>query len=265
MSKLTIHNLEASVENKKILNKLNLEVSSSEIHVIMGPNGAGKSTLSQAIMGYPKYKVDAGKIILDGEDITNMPVDKRAKKGLFLSTQYPAEIPGISNTDFLKTATKAISDENESLIKFIRRLEKNIDDLDMPKDMTSRSLNEGFSGGEKKKNEILQLKMLKPKIAILDEIDSGLDVDALTVVGENLKKEMQENTDLGLLIITHYNRLLKYIEPTHVHILVNGKIVKSGDKSLAQKIEKEGFKEYLDTPENKVTTTCPGSGVKNEQ
>lgn len=241
MQNLKIIDLHAEVEEKQILKGVNLEINSGEIHAIMGPNGTGKSTLASVIMGHPKYKVTNGQILLNGEDVLKMSVDQRAKAGLFLGMQYPTELSGITNSDFIRAASTAVNSEKESLIKYIRRLDANISDLKMNKNMTSRYLNEGFSGGEKKRNEILQLKMLNPKFAILDEIDSGLDVDALTVVGENLTAEMESRTDLGLLLITHYQRLLDHIKPTHVHIMLAGKIVKTGDFSLVSEIEHTGY------------------------
>lgn len=242
MQKLEIKNLHAMVENKEILKGLNLEINSGEVHAIMGPNGTGKSTLASVIMGHPKYIVTSGEILLNGEDVLAMSVDERARAGLFLGMQYPSEIAGITNSDFIRSASSAVNPERESLIKYIRRLDAKIEDLKMNKEMTTRYLNEGFSGGEKKRNEILQLKMLNPKFAILDEIDSGLDIDALTIVGENLTKELTERPDeLGLLLITHYQRLLDYIKPTHVHIMLGGKIVKTGDKELAKDLEINGY------------------------
>lgn len=270
MAKLKINNLYVEVEGKLIIKGLNLEINEGEIHAIMGPNGAGKSTLSQVIMGHPRYKIIDGDILLDGQSINNLEVDKRAKLGMFLSTQYPAEIPGITNSDFLRSATSNLLNDDESLIKFIRRLEGNVDLLNMPKEMVNRSLNEGFSGGEKKKNEILQLKMLKPKIAILDEIDSGLDVDALNIVGKNLYEEMETRKDeLSMLLITHYKRLLDLIKPTHVHIMVDGKIVNSGDYSLVKYIEDNGYDKYIvdkeseDEPKNKIGSCATSLGVNH--
>lgn len=244
MQTLIIKNLHANVDGKEILKGVNLTINSGEVHAIMGPNGTGKSTLSAVIMGNPKFEVTAGEIILNGENILDMEVDERAKAGLFLAMQYPAEIAGITNTDFIRSAIKAGGKIDETLIRYIRRLEGSIDDLKMRKDMANRYLNEGFSGGEKKRNEILQMKMLKPSFAILDEIDSGLDIDALTIVGENLTKEMAErNDELGLLLITHYQRLLNYIEPTHVHVMLGGRIVESGTYDLAKKLEVEGYEQ----------------------
>ncbi len=245
MKKLIIKDLHANVEGKEILKGVNLEINSGEVHAIMGPNGTGKSTLSAVIMGNPKYTVTSGSITIDGEEVLNMEVDERAKAGLFLAMQYPSEIAGITNSDFIRAAINSTSETKESLIKYIRRLEGSISDLKMDPGMSARYLNEGFSGGEKKRNEILQMKMLKPKFAILDEIDSGLDIDALTVVGENLTSEMAErNDELGLLLITHYQRLLDHIKPTHVHVMLDGRIVKTGGLDIVHTLETEGYDQY---------------------
>lgn len=245
MSKLRVKDIRAEVEGKEILKGVDLEINPGEVHVIMGPNGTGKSTLSSVIMGHPKYEVTSGEITLDGENVLEMEVDERAKAGLFLAMQYPSEISGITNSDFLRTAISNVSDEQESLVKYIRRLEGSIADLKMDKDMVNRYLNENFSGGEKKKNEILQLKMLDPKIAILDEIDSGLDIDALSIVGNNLTKQMEENKDhLGMLLITHYERILNYIKPTHVHVMLDGRIVETGGPELVDILESEGYDKF---------------------
>ncbi len=267
MSKLVIKDLYASVEGKQIINGLNLEIGSNEIHVIMGPNGTGKSTLTQVIMGHPKYTVDSGEILVDGENILDKSVDQRAKLGLFLSMQYPAEIPGITNSDFLRSSTSELGG-SESLIRFVRRLESNIDDLHMNKDMINRYLNEGFSGGEKKKNEILQMAMINPKFAILDEIDSGLDIDALNVVGNSLTKQMEASDDLSLILITHYQRLLDYIKPTHIHVMIDGKIVDTGDYTLAKKLEETGYDEYKkkygkEEEKNTIGACATAMGVNN--
>ncbi len=244
MSTLVIKNLYAEVEGKEILKGVNLEINSGEVHAIMGPNGTGKSTLSAVIMGNPKYEVTSGEILLDGENVLEMEVDERARAGLFLAMQYPSEISGITNSDFIRSAMKSSGKETGSLFKYIKKLEGSIEDLKMDKNMANRYLNEGFSGGEKKRNEILQMKMLEPKLAILDEIDSGLDIDALTIVGENLTKMIAERQDeLGLLIITHYQRLLNYIKPTHVHVMLGGRIVETGDLELALKLEEQGYEE----------------------
>ncbi|WOO88838.1 Fe-S cluster assembly ATPase SufC [Mollicutes bacterium LVI A0078] len=245
MQELVITNLHANVEGKEILKGVNLTIKSGEVHAIMGPNGTGKSTLSAIIMGHPKYTVTEGSIKLNGQEVLGMEVDERAKAGLFLGMQYPSEIAGITNSDFIRAAINSTSETKESLIKYIRRLDSAITDLKMDSDMTSRYLNEGFSGGEKKRNEILQLKMLKPKFAILDEIDSGLDIDALTVVGQNLTKEMEERSgEFGMLLITHYQRLLDHIKPTHVHVMLDGRIVKTGGSEIVERLEVEGYDRY---------------------
>lgn len=241
MSKLQIIDLHVSVEGKEILKGVNLELNTGEFHVVMGPNGTGKSTLAATIMGHYKYQVTSGQILLDGEDVLSMSVDERSRKGLFLAMQYPSEITGVTNSDFIKTAMHARLQEGETLplLKFIRSLDKACEELKMREDLPHRYVNEGFSGGEKKRNEILQMKLLKPKFAILDEIDSGLDVDALRIVGENVNDMKSEN--FGSLIITHYERLLDYIKADYVHILMNGVVVKSGGLELMEKVDKEGY------------------------
>ena len=241
MSKLQIIDLHVSVEGKEILKGVNLELNTGEFHVVMGPNGTGNSTLAATIMGHYKYQVTSGQILLDGEDVLSMSVDERSRKGLFLAMQYPSEITGVTNSDFIKTAMHARLAEGETLplLKFIRSLDKACEELKMREDLPHRYVNEGFSGGEKKRNEILQMKLLKPKFAILDEIDSGLDVDALRIVGENVNDMKSEN--FGSLIITHYERLLDYIKADYVHILMNGVVVRSGGLELMEKVDKEGY------------------------
>ena len=236
---LEIKDLRARVEEKEILKGVNLTIKTGEVHAIMGPNGTGKSTLSSIIMGSPKYQVLGGDILLDNESIMDKPVDERARRGLFLAYQYPQEVSGVTNSDFIRAAMKAKDGKPVSLFNFIKNYEKACDELKMPDDLAHRYLNEGFSGGEKKRNEILQMKMLKPKFAILDEIDSGLDVDALRIVGENVSNMVNE--DFGCLLITHYERLLDYIKPDFVHVMINGKIVKTGGKELIKKIDQEGY------------------------
>ncbi|PKR83905.1 Fe-S cluster assembly ATPase SufC [Heyndrickxia camelliae] len=240
-STLIIKDLHVEIEGKEILKGVNLEIKGGEIHAIMGPNGTGKSTLSSAIMGHPKYEVTQGSITLDGENVLEMEVDERARAGLFLAMQYPSEIAGVTNADFLRSAINARRGEgNEiSLMKFIRELDKKMEFLEMDPDMAQRYLNEGFSGGEKKRNEILQLMMLEPKLAILDEIDSGLDIDALKVVSKGINE--MRSSEFGCLIITHYQRLLNYITPDFVHVMMQGRVVKSGGPELAQRLEAEGY------------------------
>ncbi len=240
-STLTVKDLHVQIEEKEILKGINLEIKGGEIHAVMGPNGTGKSTLSSAIMGHPKYEVTSGSVSLDGEDVLDMAVDERARAGLFLAMQYPSEINGVTNAEFLRSAVNSRREEGDeiSLMKFIRTMDKQMEFLEMDPDMAQRYLNEGFSGGEKKRNEILQLMMIQPKIAILDEIDSGLDIDALKVVSKGINE--MRNEDFGCLIITHYQRLLNYITPDFVHVMMQGKIVKSGGPELAQRLEAEGY------------------------
>lgn len=240
-STLSIKDLHVEIEGKEILKGVNLEVKGGEIHAIMGPNGTGKSTLASSIMGHPKYTVTKGSITLDGQNVLEMAVDERARAGLFLGMQYPSEITGVTNSDFLRSAINARRGEgNEiSLMKFIKSMDKTMQFLDMDINMAQRYLNEGFSGGEKKRNEILQLMMLEPKIAILDEIDSGLDIDALKVVSKGINEMRGEN--FGCLMITHYQRLLNYITPDVVHVMMQGRVVKTGGTELAERLEAEGY------------------------
>ncbi|HCD4335989.1 TPA: Fe-S cluster assembly ATPase SufC [Staphylococcus aureus] len=240
-STLEIKDLHVSIEDKEILKGVNLTIKTDEIHAIMGPNGTGKSTLSSAIMGHPSYEVTKGEVLLDGVNILELEVDERAKAGLFLAMQYPSEITGVTNADFMRSAINAKREEGQeiNLMQFIKKLDKNMDFLDIDKDMAQRYLNEGFSGGEKKRNEILQLMMLEPKFAILDEIDSGLDIDALKVVSKGINQMRGEN--FGALMITHYQRLLNYITPDKVHVMYAGKVVKSGGPELAKRLEEEGY------------------------
>ncbi|HDC8496726.1 TPA: Fe-S cluster assembly ATPase SufC [Staphylococcus aureus] len=240
-STLEIKDLHVSIEDKEILKGVNLTINTDEIHAIMGPNGTGKSTLSSAIMGHPSYEVTKGEVLLDGVNILELEVDERAKAGLILAMQYPSEITGVTNADFMRSAINAKREEGQeiNLMQFIKKLDKNMDFLDIDKDMAQRYLNEGFSGGEKKRNEILQLMMLEPKFAILDEIDSGLDIDALKVVSKGINQMRGEN--FGALMITHYQRLLNYITPDKVHVMYAGKVVKSGGPELAKRLEEEGY------------------------
>lgn len=241
MSKLEIIDLHVGIDGKEILKGVNLEMNTGEIHAIMGPNGTGKSTLSETIMGNPKYEVLQGQIKLDGQNILEMPVDERARAGLFLAMQYPAEIQGVTNAEFMRAAINArrAEDDQISVMAFLKKLDQWMAFLDMTEEMSERYLNEGFSGGEKKRNEILQLMMIEPKFAILDEIDSGLDIDALQVVSKGVNE--MRGADFGSLIITHYQRLLNYIVPDYVHIMMGGKIVTTGDASLAKRLEDEGY------------------------
>ncbi|MFQ9633913.1 MAG: Fe-S cluster assembly ATPase SufC [Coprobacillus cateniformis] len=239
MSTLIIKDLHVEVGEKEILKGIDLTVNTGEVHAIMGPNGNGKSTLLSAIMGHPKYKVTQGSIELDGQDVLSMEVDQRSRAGLFLGMQYPQEIPGVTNSDFLKAAMNARLEKPVSLFKFIRTLDKNIEELDMDENLAHRYLNEGFSGGEKKRNEILQMKLLQPKFALLDEIDSGLDVDALRVVSEAINS--MRNDDFGCVMVSHYERLFELVKPTHVHVLVKGQIVMTGGYELVEKIDSEGY------------------------
>ena len=240
---LTIKNLHASVEDKEILKGLNLEVKAGEVHAIMGPNGAGKSTLSSVIAGKEDYEVTEGKILLEGEDIGELAPEERAHKGIFLSFQYPVEIPGVSVTNFIKTSInetrKAKGLEEMPANEMLKMIREKSELLEIDRKFLSRSLNEGFSGGEKKRNEIFQMAMLQPKLAILDETDSGLDIDALRIVANGVNKLKNENN--AVVVITHYQRLLDYIVPDFVHVLMDGKIVKSGGKELALELEERGY------------------------
>ena len=249
---LKINNLKVTTSDKVILNNFNLIINDGEVHAIMGQNGVGKSTLSRVIMGDANYKVINGEIIFNGDNLNVLSTDERAKKGIFLAMQYPMEIEGVSNQDFLRTAIGSINNKRIGLYDFILKCEKGADELSMNKDLIHRSLNVGFSGGEKKKNEVLQIKLLTPKFIILDELDSGLDVDSLRIVGENIKKYKDEYPNTSIMIITHHPKILEYLNPDFVHIMSNGKIVKTGDYSLAFDIEKNGYNNYLNN-ENVIT------------
>lgn len=248
MAKLEIKNLHVTVDTeqgvKEILKGVDLVINSGESHAIMGPNGSGKSTLAYTIAGHPKYTVTEGEILLDGEDVLEMSVDERARAGLFLAMQYPVEIPGVSVSNFLRTAKTAIAGEAPALRTWIKDVRQAMDSLKMDSSFTERNVNEGFSGGEKKRHEILQLDLLKPKIAVLDETDSGLDVDALKIVSEGVNRAKQEN-DFGLLLITHYTRILKYIKPDFVHVFVAGRVAEQGGPELADRLEAEGYDRYV--------------------
>lgn len=248
MTTLEIKNLHVSVVteqgSKQILRGVDLTINSGEIHAVMGPNGSGKSTLAYSVAGHPKYEVTDGSILLDGQDVLEMSVDERARAGMFLAMQYPVEVPGVSVSNFLRTAKTALSGEAPKLREWVGDLKEAMGNLRMDPDFTERNVNEGFSGGEKKRHEILQLELLKPKIAILDETDSGLDVDALKVVSEGVNRA-HENTNLGVLLITHYTRILRYIKPDFVHVFVAGKVAEQGGAELAERLENEGYDRYL--------------------
>ena len=248
MSKLEIRGLQVVVNTesgqKEILKGVDLTVNSGETHAIMGPNGSGKSTLAYSIAGHPKYEIIGGSVHLDGQDILEMSVDERAKAGLFLAMQYPVEVPGVSVSNFLRTAATALRGEAPNVRKWVGEVKDAMAALKMDPAFAERSVNEGFSGGEKKRHEIMQLELLKPKIAILDETDSGLDVDALKIVSEGVNRAKLEN-NLGVLLITHYTRILRYIKPDFVHVFANGRIVEEGGPELAEKLEEQGYEEYV--------------------
>ncbi|MEY4457741.1 MAG: hypothetical protein RIS25_334 [Actinomycetota bacterium] len=249
MSTLEIRDLHVSIDTeagtKQILNGVSLTINSGETHAIMGPNGSGKSTLAYTIAGHPRYTVDSGEILLDGENVLEMSIDERARAGLFLAMQYPVEIPGVSVSNFLRTAKTAIDGQAPSLRTWIKDVKQAMGDLKMDSSFAERNVNEGFSGGEKKRHEIVQLELLKPKFAVLDETDSGLDVDALKIVSEGVNR-VKANTDLGVLLITHYTRILRYIRPDFVHVFVAGRIAEQGGAELADRLEDEGYDRYLD-------------------
>ena len=248
MSVLEVKDLHVSVETeqgvKQILKGVNLTLPQGEIHAIMGPNGSGKSTLAYSIAGHPKYHVESGSVLLDGVEVLTMSVDARARAGLFLAMQYPVEIPGVRMGDFLRTAKTALDGEAPPLRPWLKQVASTMKDLRMDKSFGERNVNEGFSGGEKKRHEILQLELLKPKFAILDETDSGLDVDALKIVSEGVNRA-KANTGLGLLLITHYTRILRYIKPDFVHVFVDGKVAEEGGPELADRLEDEGYDRFL--------------------
>jgi Fe-S cluster assembly ATP-binding protein len=248
MSTLEIRNLQVTVETetgtKEILRGVDLTVASGETHAIMGPNGSGKSTLAYSIAGHPKYTVTGGTVTLDGEDVLAMKIDERARAGLFLAMQYPVEVPGVTVSNFLRTAKTAVDGEAPKLRTWVKDVKAAMADLRMDPAFAERNVNEGFSGGEKKRHEILQMELLKPRIAVLDETDSGLDVDALRVVSEGVNR-VKDNTDVGVLLITHYTRILRYIKPDFVHVFVDGRIVEEGGPELADRLEAEGYDRYL--------------------
>ncbi|HEX5510403.1 MAG TPA: Fe-S cluster assembly ATPase SufC [Actinomycetales bacterium] len=251
MSTLEIRDLHVSVggddageDAKEILRGVNLTVASGETHALMGPNGSGKSTLAYAIAGHPKYTVTSGTVTLDGEDVLAMSVDERARAGLFLAMQYPVEVPGVTVSNFLRTAKTAIDGKAPNLRQWLKDMRGAMSDLKIDSAFAERNVNEGFSGGEKKRHEILQLELLKPRFAVLDETDSGLDVDALKVVSEGVNR-VRENTDLGILLITHYTRILRYIKPQFVHVFVDGRIVEEGGPELADELEENGYDRFV--------------------
>jgi Fe-S cluster assembly ATP-binding protein len=239
MAELEIKGLTVEVEGKQILKGLDLSVAKGETHALMGPNGSGKSTLAYAIMGHPAYTITGGEVLLKGTSIADLAPEERAQAGLFLAMQYPTEIPGVSLTNFLRTAVNAVNDNDVPVRQFMTQLREQMKLLEMDEKFLSRSVNEGFSGGEKKRFEILQMAMLKPEIAVLDETDSGLDVDALRIVSEGVNR--MSGPDLGVLIITHYTRILNYITPDHVHVMVDGRVVQSGGAELAEQLESQGY------------------------
>ncbi len=251
MKELVIKNLHVAIGEQEIIRGLSLVVPRGEVHAIMGPNGSGKSTLAKVLAGHPDYQVTAGEVLMDGENVLELEPDERARKGLFLAFQYPSEIPGVTIANFLRAALQARLPDGEELeaTDYYEKLYEKMDLLEMDRSFTSRAVNEGFSGGEKKRNEILQLAMLQPKYAVLDETDSGLDIDALKTVAHGVNS--MRNPELGVLLITHYQRLLNYIVPDHVHVMVQGRIVRSGGKELALELEEKGYdwvKEELAEP-----------------
>jgi Fe-S cluster assembly ATP-binding protein len=250
VSTLEIRDLHVTVntgdEVKPILKGVDLTVRAGETHAIMGPNGSGKSTLAYSIAGHPKYTITQGTVTLDGEDVLAMSVDERARAGLFLAMQYPVEVPGVSVSNFLRTAATAVRGEAPKLRTWVKEVKEAMSQLDMDPSFAERNVNEGFSGGEKKRHEIVQLELLKPKVAVIDETDSGLDIDALRVVSEGVNR-VAATGDTGLLLITHYTRILRYIKPHFVHVFVGGRIVEEGGPELAEKLEAEGYERYLAT------------------
>jgi Fe-S cluster assembly ATP-binding protein len=244
MTTLEVRDLSVNVEDKEILKGVSLTIKAGETHAIMGPNGSGKSTLAYSLAGHPKYTITGGTVTLDGEDVLAMAVDERARAGLFLAMQYPVEVPGVSVSNFLRTAATAVRGEAPKLREWVKEQREAMAALDMDPAFANRNVNEGFSGGEKKRHEILQLELLKPRIAILDETDSGLDVDALRVVSEGVNR-VRATGLTGTLLITHYTRILRYIEPDFVHVFVDGKIVAEGGKELADELEANGYAKYV--------------------
>ena len=265
MKTLEIRDLHVSVEDKEILKGVNLTIGENEVHALMGPNGNGKSTLLAAIMGNPVYTVTKGSITYDGKDVLAMPVNERSVAGLFLAMQYPQEIPGVTNSDFLRAAMNVRRESPVPLFTFIKSMEKTIQDLQMKEDLAHRFLNEGFSGGEKKRNEIVQMEMLRPSLSMLDEIDSGLDVDAMHIVA-NAINNLRAETGMSLMIVSHYDRFFELIEPQYTHVLVDGKVVLEGDGQLARKIDTEGYDwiyaEYgIEAPHEKKAARRPANTI----
>ncbi len=250
---LIVKNLHTKINSTEILRGINLEIKAGEIHAIMGPNGSGKSTLAKTIMGHHNFKVTKGNIFLNKKSILNDKVCERAGKGIFLAFQHPREISGIKFSTFLRTAQKAKSDKTSSVIDFNKEVKDKMKDLHLSPEFTDRAVNTGFSGGEKKKGEILQMQILEPKLVILDEIDSGLDIDALKQVAKAIKEYHNENT--AILIITHYQRILEYLHPDYVHVMTNGKIIKSGNKDFAKELEKNGYANYVAPTSYKLPAT----------
>ncbi|MDN8605760.1 Fe-S cluster assembly ATPase SufC [Corynebacterium ureicelerivorans] len=251
MSTLEIKNLHANVlpteegqEAKPILKGVNLTIDGGETHAIMGPNGSGKSTLAYTLAGHPKYEVTEGEVLLDGENILDMEIDERARAGLFLAMQYPVEVPGVSSSNFMRSAVTAVRGESPKLREWVGELNAAREALQMDASFSERSVNEGFSGGEKKRHEVMQLSLMKPKFAVMDETDSGLDVDALRIVSEGINR-YQDETGGGVLMITHYKRILNYVKPDFIHVFADGKIVQTGDSSLADQLEAEGYEKFI--------------------
>ena len=251
MPTLEIKNLHASVlpleegqDPTPILKGVNLTINSGETHAIMGPNGSGKSTLAYTLSGHPSYEVTEGEVLLDGENLLEMEVDERARAGLFLAMQYPVEVPGVSSSNFMRSAVTAVRGEAPKLREWVQELNQVRDELKIDPSFSERSVNEGFSGGEKKRHEVMQLSLMKPKFAVMDETDSGLDVDALRIVSEGINR-YQDETGGGVLMITHYKRILNYVKPDFIHVFADGKIVKTGDASLADQLEAEGYEKFI--------------------
>ena len=251
MSTLEIKNLHANVlpteegqEPKPILKGVNLTINGGETHAIMGPNGSGKSTLAYTLAGHPKYEVTEGEVLLDGENVLDMEIDERARAGLFLAMQYPVEVPGVSSSNFMRSAVTAVRGEAPKLREWVGELNAAREALQMDASFSERSVNEGFSGGEKKRHEVMQLALMKPKFAVMDETDSGLDVDALRIVSEGINR-YQDETGGGVLMITHYKRILNYVKPDNIHVFADGKIVQTGDASLADQLEAEGYEKFI--------------------